>query len=352
MRVGISSDRAPTRRRCWPRVLEPAEMAGAELAGEVTHGRAVRRAGRRGEAVHRRRARPRHQGHDAADDGRARHRGARAAGDRRRSTTCSRVSPDGVFFSNGPGDPAAADARRSSCCRTCSSAGMPVLRHLLRQPALRPGARASAPTSSSYGHRGINQPVMDRTTGKVEITAHNHGFAVDAPLDAPTADAVRRRRRSATSASTTTSSRASSCATPTATCELLGAVPPGGRGRSARRRLPLRPVRRPDAATASEGRLMPQRAPTSSSVLVIGSGPIVIGQACEFDYSGTQACRVLRGRGPAGHPGQLQPGDDHDRPGVRRRDLRRADHARVRREDHRQGAPRRAAGRPSAARPR
>jgi carbamoyl-phosphate synthase small subunit len=34
-----------------------------------------------------------------------------------------------------------------------------------------------------YGHRGINQPVADRSTGKVEITAHNHGFAVDAPLD-------------------------------------------------------------------------------------------------------------------------------------------------------------------------
>ena len=34
-----------------------------------------------------------------------------------------------------------------------------------------------------YGHRGINQPVMDRTTGKVEVTAHNHGFAVDAPID-------------------------------------------------------------------------------------------------------------------------------------------------------------------------
>ena len=68
-----------------------------------------------------------------------------------------------------------------------------------------------------YGHRGINQPVMDRTTGKVEVTAHNHGFAVDAPLDA--ADRRRRTasRRSATSASTTTSSRASSCARPTAT---------------------------------------------------------------------------------------------------------------------------------------
>ncbi len=38
----------------------------------------------------------------------------------------------------------------------------------------------------TYGHRGINQPVMDRTTGKVEVTAHNHGFAVDAPLDSGT----------------------------------------------------------------------------------------------------------------------------------------------------------------------
>ncbi len=36
-----------------------------------------------------------------------------------------------------------------------------------------------------YGHRGVNQPVQDRTTGKVEVTAHNHGFAVDAPLDGP-----------------------------------------------------------------------------------------------------------------------------------------------------------------------
>jgi carbamoyl-phosphate synthase small subunit len=34
-----------------------------------------------------------------------------------------------------------------------------------------------------YGHRGINQPVLDRTTGKVEVTSHNHGFAVDAPLE-------------------------------------------------------------------------------------------------------------------------------------------------------------------------
>ena len=60
------------------------------------------------------------------------------------------------------------------------------------------------------------------------------------------------------------------------------------------------------------------------SILLIGSGPIVIGQACEFDYSGTQACRRTAGGGLPGHPGQLEPGDDHDRPGLRRRHLRGA----------------------------
>ena len=65
---------------------------------------------------------------------------------------------------------------------------------------------------------------------------------------------------------------------------------------------------------------MPKR-PDINTVLVIGSGPIVIGQAAEFDYSGTQACRVLREEGVRVGLGQLQPRDDHDRPGFCRRDL-------------------------------
>ena len=71
-------------------------------------------------------------------------------------------SPDGVFFSNGPGDPATADAPVDAAARG-PGRGHPVLRHLLRQPDPRPRARASAPTSCAYGHRGINQPVQDRT---------------------------------------------------------------------------------------------------------------------------------------------------------------------------------------------
>ncbi len=76
------------------------------------------------------------------------------------------------------------------------------------------------------------------------------------------------------------------------------------------------------------------------SILVFGSGPIVIGQACEFDYSGTQACRVLRREGYRGHPGQFEPGHHHDRPRALRRHLRRAARSRYRREDPRKGTPR------------
>jgi carbamoyl-phosphate synthase large subunit len=72
---------------------------------------------------------------------------------------------------------------------------------------------------------------------------------------------------------------------------------------------------------------MPKRTDIKS-ILIIGAGPIVIGQACEFDYSGTQACKALRRRA-TGHPGQLQPGHDHDRPGAGRRHLYRADHAEI-----------------------
>ena len=75
---------------------------------------------------------------------------------------------------------------------------------------------------------------------------------------------------------------------------------------------------------------MPKRTDLKS-ILIIGAGPIVIGQACEFDYSGVQACKALRAEGYSGHPGQLQPRHHHDRPGGGRRHLHRADHARDRR---------------------
>ena len=87
---------------------------------------------------------------------------------------------------------------------------------------------------------------------------------------------------------------------------------------------------------------MPKRTDLET-ILIIGSGPIVIGQACEFDYSGTQACRVLRAEGYRVVLGELEPGDDHDRPRVRRRHLRRTARPRHPHPHHRTRAARRAA---------
>ncbi|MGC3988959.1 MAG: hypothetical protein QM796_04595 [Chthoniobacteraceae bacterium] len=62
-------------------------------------------------------------------------------------------------------------------------------------------------------------------------------------------------------------------------------------------------------------------------ILVIGSGPIVIGQGCEFDYSGVQACKALKEEGYYGGPREFESGHDHDRSGVCASYLYRADHA-------------------------
>lgn len=91
------------------------------------------------------------------------------------------LNPDGVFFSNGPGDPATADDQvqlLQSVLRT----GTPFFGICFGNQLLG-RALGFGTYKLPFGHRGINQPVMDRTTGKVEITAQNHGFAVDAPLD-------------------------------------------------------------------------------------------------------------------------------------------------------------------------
>ena len=91
------------------------------------------------------------------------------------------LSPDGVFFSNGPGDPSAAvheiELLRAVLDRRIPFFGICYGNQLLGR------ALGYGTYKLTYGHRGVNQPVMDRRTGKVEITAHNHGFAVDAPLE-------------------------------------------------------------------------------------------------------------------------------------------------------------------------
>ncbi|MCC3775657.1 glutamine-hydrolyzing carbamoyl-phosphate synthase small subunit [Streptomyces sp. UNOB3_S3] len=94
------------------------------------------------------------------------------------------VNPDGVFFSNGPGDPSTAD-HPVSVMREVLSRKTPLFGICFGNQILG-RALGFGTYKLKYGHRGINQPVQDRTTGKVEVTAHNHGFAVDAPLEGAT----------------------------------------------------------------------------------------------------------------------------------------------------------------------
>ncbi|QYJ05193.1 glutamine-hydrolyzing carbamoyl-phosphate synthase small subunit [Nocardioides panacisoli] len=97
------------------------------------------------------------------------------------------VQPDGLFFSNGPGDPAATTGQIELLQRALAH-GLPYFGICFGNQLF--GRALGLDTYKlTYGHRGINQPVMDRTTGKVEVTAHNHGFAVAWPdgtgLDQP-----------------------------------------------------------------------------------------------------------------------------------------------------------------------
>ena len=90
------------------------------------------------------------------------------------------IAPDGVFFSNGPGDPGEAD-HMVELLRAILDAGYPFFGICFGNQILG-RALGFGTYKLKFGHRGVNQPVMDLRTRKVEITAHNHGFAVDAPL--------------------------------------------------------------------------------------------------------------------------------------------------------------------------
>jgi len=89
------------------------------------------------------------------------------------------ASPDGVFFSNGPGDPAAA-GYAVDAMRGVLGAGVPVFGICLGSQILAL-ALGLGTYKLRYGHRGVNQPVLDLATGRVYITSHNHGFAAVLP---------------------------------------------------------------------------------------------------------------------------------------------------------------------------
>ena len=186
--------------------------------------------------------------------------------------------PDGVFLSNGPGDPAAVGYAVKTIERLLGKVplfGICLGHQLLAQ------ALGLSTYKLKFGHRGANHPVKDLRTGSHRDHHAEPRLRREERAGAGRRDHAhqpqRRHRRGRGGAQR---------------LRLLRPVPPGVDTRSSRLAVPVRPLPRGDRAL-QEGRCLMPRRDDLHKILIIGSGPIVIGQACEFDYSGAQACKVL-----------------------------------------------------------
>jgi carbamoyl-phosphate synthase small subunit len=180
MRVGISSVETDPD-ALLARVLESPGMAGADLCGEVTtpESYVVPAVGEKRFTVA-----ALDLGIKAMTPEQMAQRGIEVHVLPSTSTFADLVATgaDGVFLSNGPGDPATAE-HAVAVTREVLEAGIPLFGICFGNQILG-RALGFGTYKLKFGHRGINIPVADRFTGKVEITAQNHGFAVDAPVTA------------------------------------------------------------------------------------------------------------------------------------------------------------------------
>ena len=194
---------------------------------------------------------------------------------------------DGLVLSNGPGDPAVLDGPVQLAREALGQ--IPMFGICLGHQIM--GRAAGATTSRlPYGHHGANHPVKDLDTGQVHITSQNHEFQVDAAsipdgdlyvsqrnLNDGSVEGLGHRTRAAFSVQY----HPEGCPGPQDNQHLYDRFIDMVRSRA--------PVARAVAGMAEAVR--PRK------VLILGSGPIVIGQAAEFDYAGTQACKALREEG-------------------------------------------------------
>ena len=197
------------------------------------------------------------------------------------------IGADGLVLSNGPGDPAVLDVpvelARAALGR------IPLFGICLGHQIV--GRAAGATTSRlPYGHHGANHPVKDLDTGRVHITSQNHEFQVDAAsipagdfyvaqhnLNDGSVEGLGHRRLPAFSVQY----HPEGCPGPQDNQHLYDRFIDMVRSRA--------PLVKAVAGMKEE--------PRPRKVLILGSGPIVIGQAAEFDYAGTQACKALREEG-------------------------------------------------------
>jgi carbamoyl-phosphate synthase large subunit len=194
---------------------------------------------------------------------------------------------DGLVLSNGPGDPAVLEGPVQLAREAVGR--VPLFGICLGHQIL---GRAAGGTTSRlpYGHHGANHPVKDLETGRVHITSQNHEFQIDAG-SLPAGDFFVSQRNLNDGSVEGLGHR-------TLPVFSVQYHPEGSPGPQDNQHLYDRFVemvrdRRP-LLKAVGGAAQPER---PKKVLILGSGPIVIGQAAEFDYAGTQACKALREEG-------------------------------------------------------
>ncbi len=200
------------------------------------------------------------------------------------------LGADGILLSNGPGDPAVLDGP-VELCRQAIDAGIPLFGICLGHQVL--GRAIGGSTSRlPFGHHGANHPVKDLDTGYTHITSQNHEFQVDRAsipegdffvsmvnLNDQSVEGLASRRLPVFS----TQYHPEGAPGPTDNQHLFDRFVEMVRDR--------KPVLHSVRGASVDAPARPRK------VLIIGSGPIVIGQAAEFDYAGTQACKALREEG-------------------------------------------------------
>ena len=199
------------------------------------------------------------------------------------------LKPDGVFLSNGPGDPEPIDYAIENIRKLLGR--VPIfgicLGHQLCGLAL--GGKTF---KLKFGHHGSNHPVKNLLTEKVEITAQNHGFCVD-PESLPSSDV----EITHVNLNDHTNEGMRHRSLPLFSVQYHPEASPGPHdARYLFDEFVEHDAENRRQAATELADYMPKRTDIKK-ILIIGSGPIVIGQACEFDYSGTQACKALRSEG-------------------------------------------------------
>ena len=202
---------------------------------------------------------------------------------------------DGMVLANGPGDPAVLDGPVDLARQAIGR--IPIFGICLGHQIL---ARAAGATTSRlpFGHHGANHPVKDLDTGRVHITSQNHEFQVDA-ASIPAGDFFVSQRNLNDGSVEGLSHRS----LPVFSVQYHPEGCPGPQDNQhlydrfvemvALWAQPAKRVGRPLLPAVGGA----AQAPKPRKVLILGSGPIVIGQAAEFDYAGTQACKALREEG-------------------------------------------------------